>query len=474
MPDIEIPKKYRSPKLMVVGDSLAQGCRSLSVSKDLCAQSYGSVLAESQGWDYIAPTHPQPVVMDVEDIIRRADDLLTFVNIRKRIDKNIQAWVGTFESPPSGTSLCFDNVAIAGSTTAQFIGHTAKTWRKEFRNKLATYDKATGLVDKLGAAGALHFSINGQFTLNPTGDAAFDDLTQLDWAFARKPETLVVHFGHNDGLYPIGGYGQIPESGLAPMKKAYLEGIKQALSAPAEIGHLVIILLPKISCVANLVPEGDRLPDGFYHESYKTAFPYEASILGKDLAEMDAQIKAINGEARTLIGPRQAKRRITVIDTYQVFSKYDFKNTGSPSAQIRIEDALPIDNRYLEGRIVPETPLPGGGNLATRPTRTFKQGGFQSIDGMHPSAVGYAAFAVELANEMNLPRNKEAILKKALKKEKLITDFPSPLPGFIGLVNLIKDIFDKPDKTEDDEKTMFIKKAAPICVASIAREFQRR
>src|SRR5258706_13922613 len=60
-----------NPKLMVIGDSLAQGCRSLTVSAGLCAQSWGARVATLAGWLYLAPDHPRPVLFDREDELRR-------------------------------------------------------------------------------------------------------------------------------------------------------------------------------------------------------------------------------------------------------------------------------------------------------------------------------------------------------------------------------------------------------------------
>lgn len=453
---------------MVVGDSLAQGCRSLTVRREFCEQSYGAVLAGSQGWPFITPDHPQPVLLDVEEVIRKSGDLLSYFKIAKRIEKNIGEWKRAFESPSTKT-LCFDNLAIAGCDTAQFLGHTAKNWRDDFTEALTAYEGAEGLA-KLGKVKDLHFPINGRYVLNPTGDAAFDGLTQLGWAAARKPENLIVHFGHNDGLYEVGSDAKVPEGGLLANKKAYLKTIQEVLALPKEIGHLVIVLLPKVSCVANLRPEGGLLPGSTYHESYSTNFPFDnESISGRDLAEMDRQIKEINGEARLLIG--QAKRKVTIIETYQIFSRYDFKNTGSPVAQIRIGDTV-VDNRYLEGRRIPNpNPLGGPAHL---PKYVFKLGGFQSIDGMHPSAVGYAVFADEIAREMNLPRDTDRVRREGLKHEKLIRDFPAALPGFRNLLNVIKALVDAVSRGDAGEEEESAKsQGAALAVGALARRFQR-
>lgn len=476
----DLPKKYRRPKLMLVGDSLAQGCRTLTVKQELCAQSYGAVLAATQGWAHTPAQHPQPVIADVEDLIRRSNNLTTYLKVAKKINQNIQAWQATFAKAPTGTPLCFDNVAIAASDINEISGHTSAHYTADYDNHLGQYTNAQSLIKKLGTAASLHLPINGRYTLNPTGDTAFKDLSQLDWAFIRKPQHLIAHFGHNNGIYNIGGFGQVPSgNGLLDMKKAYLDVVKKLLNAPKEIEHIILILLPKISCVANLKPEGGLIPGTDYHQSYKTTFPFgDTAISGKDMARLDSQIKEINGEARMLASAAMSTRRITIVDGYQLFAKYDYKNTLNPGAQLRIGSALPIDNRYLKGRLLP-APVTGAKSNTTpgSPKYTFAHGGFQSLDGMHLSAVGYAVMADQIALEMGLPRNTATILKTALKQEKLITDFPSALQGFHNLLNLVKSLIDllsqNNDPTAAQDNDLKSSKAAPFIVAAIARKHTR-
>jgi hypothetical protein len=44
--------------VMVIGDSLAQGCRSLSVTSAFCAQSWGARIARANNWTFVPPTIP--------------------------------------------------------------------------------------------------------------------------------------------------------------------------------------------------------------------------------------------------------------------------------------------------------------------------------------------------------------------------------------------------------------------------------
>jgi hypothetical protein len=269
---------------------------------------------------------------NVEDFIRQA----AYFSVLSKIDKNIEAWESSFSKPPQGTLKCWDNLAISGCSIESFRDYTGKTWRQEYAAALQHYRSAKGLIGRLKAAVALHLPINGSYTLNPTGDGVFDGLTQVEWAFLRKPENLILHFGHNDGLYSVGSGGKPTD--LLASKQAYLDVIEMVLKGPKEIQHIVLALLPKVSCVANLNPEGDLLPNSSYFESYHTEFPFQsAAISGEDLREMDRQIKELNGAVRMLASKAMDKRRVTIVDTYQILDRLDYKNTGSKSARIRIK-----------------------------------------------------------------------------------------------------------------------------------------
>ena len=106
------------PKLMVIGDSLAQGCRSLSVNADLCAQSWPARVAKVQGWPFISPDFPRPILFDVEAEVRRLDtltisiDQLRFEGIEGRIRDNLRDWLVNARESSFNS---FDNLGLAGA-----------------------------------------------------------------------------------------------------------------------------------------------------------------------------------------------------------------------------------------------------------------------------------------------------------------------------------------------------------------------
>ena len=61
-----IPPEYVHPELMIIGDSQAQGCRSLTVTADYSKQSWAARVANSQGWQFRTPDFPRPILFDLE------------------------------------------------------------------------------------------------------------------------------------------------------------------------------------------------------------------------------------------------------------------------------------------------------------------------------------------------------------------------------------------------------------------------
>src|SRR4051795_4920431 len=101
------------PELMIIGDSLAQGCRSMTVTAAYCAQSWAARVAESQGWAFTTPDLPRYILFDVESEVRRllvpslSAEGLRFEGLEGRLRDNLRAWlVDAVESDQP----CFDNL----------------------------------------------------------------------------------------------------------------------------------------------------------------------------------------------------------------------------------------------------------------------------------------------------------------------------------------------------------------------------
>lgn len=416
MPVIPRPK----PSLMVIGDSLAQGCRSLTVNKTFSSQCYASLIAKSQKWDdFQTPDFPRSVVLDLEEEVRRLQ-LLRLIGAGGRLNRNLQGWLDDFsKSGGIGAHTCFDNLAIAGVSISEFESFKPGPLRKKLLKELPGVI-SQGLIDKFSKIGELHLAINAAFTLNPSKKAAYDQWDQLEWVRRRKPQRLFFHCGHNDGFYTVGSEAKEVNLRTKTWPK-YRDLLAKLDKLPKEIGSIAVILFPKVSAVANLEPVGSVGEDG-YARSYETRFPLPGRLIsGKVLKKIDEDTKWMNRMIIEKVRAFDSESRFRIIDTYQILKKYDFKNLGGASRQLRIGKKV-IDNRYLDGRKQRKR-IKVGGRMRTRHSYHYDHGGLQSLDGMHPSAVGYAMFACEIMNKLDLLYDKQEIMKDALKAEGLISKY---------------------------------------------------
>jgi hypothetical protein len=432
-----------NPELMIIGDSLAQGCRSLTVNQAYCQQSWAARIAEERDWDFVTPDFPRPILFDLEDEVRRLDTLtlsvanFRFEGIAGRIRDNLREWLANAQE--SGFP-CFDNLGISGALIYDLYTCSAASCAAKIA-ELTPQGAATPL--HLASIGDLHFAINGRFTLNPSQDPAFDGFTPLDWVRARRPQRLLVQIGHNHGLYQIGSEAQD-----VPFDQPGGDGLHgdywvqwQTLAAdlaglPAEVSTIVVALLPKVGAVANLAPrEADR--ENGYAPTYGPVLSTSTAILsGERLAAIDQAIRDANARIQEIVTNAAtatgAAGRLQFLDTFALFDRFDFKNSLDSERQIPVTDQVSIDNRYVDGRFHLFPLNAAGWRLSA--------GGFQSIDGMHPSGCGYAKLALEAIDLLKLSRDSDALLQEAFAHDSLLSDYPIELRAVTSLLQMVRDL----------------------------------
>lgn len=439
-----------NPELMVIGDSLAQGCRTLSVSEELCSQSYACVIARSQGWEFRYPRFPRPVLFDLEQEVRNLS-LLGVVGGLQRLRRNLEDWQRDLAGDgPGGLPPAFDNLAIAGVSIDEMNRFTAGEQRALLQDQLFPQMIGKPIRAQYQHLGKAHLAINTAFVLNPSGTPDWEGLTQLEWVARRRPRRLIAHFGHNDGLYPVGAEADPTEldARYDATLKAYKTTLECLADLPPEVALIVVVLYPKVGAVANLDPHGPQDHHG-YAETYRTRFPLPGNeIAGRELRRIDGRIEDFNRAVRRHIDGLRTKRRFRLVDAYRIFEGYDYKNTLDTRRQISIGRAR-IDNRYLEGRTRRRPGRPG----EHRPPRyEFEHGGLQSLDGMHLSAVGYALLACEIMGALGLVFDRKAILTQALRDEDLISRYNGNIHSLGYLLDNIEHL--RPTDQDDDELTL--------------------
>jgi hypothetical protein len=424
---------------MVIGDSLAQGCRSLTVNASLCAQSWPARIAQEQQWEFATPDFPRPVLFDLEEEVRRLPTLslsihnLRFEGLIDRARANLRAWL---KNDVESGSACFDNLGLSAALVSDLYTRSAATSAAEIAQlvPLDSPDPAAVLSDRdlLDRLPDLHLPINARFTLNPSQDPAFNAFTPLDWVRERQPHLLIVQVGHNHGLYKIGSNAENVSFEQGDYWDQWQELARRLAQLPAEVEGILVALLPKVSAVANLHPQDDDRSDG-YAGAYDPVFSVSTSLLaGTDLASIDANLRKANAriqtiltEAHTAVG---APNRLKFLDIYALFDDYDFKNSLDDQKQISLDDDREVDNRYVAGIVPLHIPL----------RVVLNAGGFQSIDGMHPSGCGYTLVASEAMKLLGLSQDRDSLLKRGYDEDPLLSRYPLPLETLVALLKHLR------------------------------------
>ena len=419
------------PKLMVVGDSLAQGCRSLSVTADFCAQSWPARVATQQGWEFATPDFPRPVLFQLEDEIHsrlHLETLITrhrFEGCASRLRENLAAW--QLNEKESGFP-CFDNVAVAGALIHDLYTRTAASSHGQVESLAPA---GASLVSVLPHVPDLHVAVDARFVLNPSQDEEFAEFTQLDWVRARKPELLVVQIGHNHGLYAVGSQAVVPPEGVTatdPEHGGYFdqwaELARHLGDLPPEVGTILVCLLPKVGAVANLRPKGADRSDG-YAPAYEPVFAVNPQTLaGPDLAAVDQSIRDANDRIREIVQAAPgAAGRVRFLDLFDLFDRLDFKNSRDSSRRVTVPGRAAIDNQYLDRTVL-------GLRLVA--------GGFQSADGMHATAAGYALLASEAMTALGLAHDRDGLLRQGFDDDRLLAHPSRNLDAVAAVLGLIR------------------------------------
>jgi hypothetical protein len=419
-----MPNLRPNPELMVIGDSLPQGCRSLTVTSDFCAQSWPARLAAAQGWDFVTPDLPRPILFDLEteilDILKPhlsfdLADQLKLQGFVGRFNKNLADWVSNQRESKFD---CFDNIAVAGDLISDLYQQSATNSQGTIDG--ITSDGATLInVAKEKKIPDLHIAINARFVLNPSQDPAFADFTQMDWVRKRLPKRLIVQIGHNHGLYSVGEDAVVPDAGVTGPDTSgilyfdqWTELAKQLAALPGDVKQIVICLLPKVGAVANLRPVSAERTDG-YATAYEPVFSIDPNTLnGPELANVDKSIRDANATMQDIMNTAAAATgttgRMKFISIYDIFDKLDFKNTLDSSKRVTIPGRPKIDNFYVH-----RTGLFHGFQLVA--------GGFENLDGMHASGAGYSLLACKIMDQLGLDHDEGAIVSDAFDSDKVLT-----------------------------------------------------
>lgn len=464
-----MPSPFKNPELMIIGDSLAQGCRSLSVTPNFCAESYGAIIAREQGWEFNVPAFPRAVLFDLEEIIFKYLNwgfLISWPILFRRIQKNLDEWTDHFLSPGGDFPEWCDNLAVAGATLEDIGADPDPARHFSWNRSRAIVEQHQGaslkdlVLGQKDALATMHLGINSGFLLNPCGLKKYAHWTVLDWVRARRPKRLIVHMGHNNGLYPIGSNAVFTD-----LRQTALPAYKKMISAVMEVTNIkqqvIFILLPKVSAAANLEVIGDERDAKGYGPRYRPVFSTSGNEFNAtQMKKVDDMVVEVNRALRDHIRSFDATNWSEVVEAYEILEANDYKQTLSLERQSYL-GKYTINNRYLRGE---GKQITSGGPAHATPVGVkwaFADGGFQSVDGMHPSAIGYGEVAVEIAKRLNFSYDKARIRKAALAAEKMVTHYPGGHQSVVSAMKFLRGkpkggVAPEPAVDESDKHNQFI------------------
>jgi hypothetical protein len=174
-----------------------------------------------------------------------------------------------------------------------------------------------------------------------------------------------------------------------------------------------------------------------YAPSYGPVLSVSTAILsGERLAAIDQAIQQANQRIRQIVMDAATAtgtaKRVSFLDTYALFDQFDYKNSLDDARQLALTDSLEIDNRYVSGRFQ-VLPL----NLAGW---RLSAGGFQSVDGMHPSGCGYAKVAAEAMKLLELTPKTDSLLQRGFAEDALLSRYPMELRAVTSLLQMARDL----------------------------------
>mgnify|MGYP002633367656 CR=1 FL=1 len=414
-----IPADYMHPEMMAIGDSLYQGVRSLTIKNGTNQLSAPALAAEALGirHKFSCPDPKRPILVNMEAWLRMLPGI---DGVKQDMAGNVDYWFARPASP-SGR-LLFENVAVASSTIADLY---STTWQTSDDYLRALPNGTRGKIKKLTFDGldlaGIMLALNTRFTLNPSGKAAFKQLSQVELAAARKPKRLLVNIGANNGLWDM-AFGA--KAGTRMVFKADLRQLAARLQAlPAEVEHIYFNNLALPSTVPNLMPlpdmvewdEANKPGKGNYYRKYENRFGLaHGSLTGAQLKTLDDRVALANREAQDILkNTFGTDRRLHFVDLAKSMTKYDAKHQRRTASNvIKLKNNKTITNVMLNAGLF------GG----------FRRGGTQGLDGMHPTVVGYAIMAQQVLAAIRRAEpgaNPAKIdLDDAYSRDKLLNNMP--------------------------------------------------
>jgi hypothetical protein len=375
-------------------------------------------VARAFGWDFKSPAYPFDVLFNLEVLFcANAFDLDT---LKASVVANAQGWL---DHARWAEGDCYDNIAIAQSLIGDLSSFTYSNHVSEIEPLLAELRDGSGI--DFGALMGLYEAINTSFVLNPRRDPAsrWADKTPLEIVAERRPKRLLIDIGINDGLWTVCLEAIKTESDPAAIATAMRDlGMHlAAMKTAGQIDTIYLNLLPKASCIANLMPrhDTDRPPGATgYFPEYLGRLGQFGGLNAGDMQAIDAEIVALNQTIADDLGGMFPSGGLAFVDTYAMVAARDDKH---------FRDSKPI---WVRNWRLNNVPLQGFSH----------KGGLYGLDNLHPTTVGYAVLAQTVCEKIAATEGIEPVqpiaFEAAFDADSLLTN----VPPLLDIDNLLIDL----------------------------------
>jgi hypothetical protein len=433
--DIEVDRKWAgmpTHRLVTIGDSLTHGFQSGAIfNTDL---SYPAIIAYELGWDtqfrYPRYGGPGGLPLNMELLLRRLEHRfgprldwwevpLALFQARQLMDDIETYWErGPGATPPAITDINH-NLAVYGWDLRDALVLTAKNCadaiaapRDNWLRQMVENDGARAALRVLPAVTDENRSLTAFGAARKLGQ----DVGQGDPEHGI--ETLIVALGANNALKSVvklriawsdDGFDDLERKKAFTVWrpshfKAELDQVAQEVDA-INARHVIWCTVPHVTIAPIARGVGTKVEPGSRYYPYYTR-PWisdrdfdprrDSHITSQQARAVDSAIDQYNDDIVALVA--QARRQNQdwyVYDTADLLDRL--------AARRYIEDPLARPPWWSAFPLPPElqalTPIPDSQFLASDGT-TRSRGGLFSLDGVHPTTVGYGILAQELINVM--------------------------------------------------------------------------
>lgn len=415
-------------ELMAIGDSLFNGMRSMTITRQLAAVSAPALAARQMGIPFSVPDYPREVLFDLEALARNPFDVL---KLKQQIVDNGRAWWSG--NAPWSNNKDFDNLSMAAADIDDMWNLTYDQHADVAPGLIDYIEHNAGLgPDVIDAIEALWKATNFAFVLNPSRDSARAHETPLHILARRQPKRLLICLGANDGIVELCVDANADAKHMDPIRKIPDLMGELAANLPSSLEAVYVNALPKPSTVGNLWTRMDweEMPPGCgkYYKKYVGRLGFVGGISGAEMEAVDKAIAEINKEMEQRIR-RKLRPGVTLrmVDIYGMMSCYDAKHgceCVSPGCNC---NPIFVNKGGSRWHLT---------NLPLEVLGGFVHGGLFGLDNMHPTTIGYALMANQIvaAVGQDSPNVWKPIdMQEAFEMDTLMQN----LPGSQSVVNFM-------------------------------------